>query len=159
MLFRFFLNKFCKGSPKGKWTQFSGHCKEQVNFQLLQGIKGFRWQKLVSLNRSWWPSGLTYDVTAVKCCMVCFRSQVWIPAWDNNINGSEVEVSCLQRSIELYLGMRKIQSTKLRKPIWTHWPRSEPALELHSRAVSSVGITSSLQQSQHRKQFQRKTDK
>ena len=25
------------------------------------------------------PSGLGYDVTAVKCCMVCIRSQVGIP--------------------------------------------------------------------------------
>ena len=21
----------------------------------------------------WWPGGLTYDVTAVNCCMTCFR--------------------------------------------------------------------------------------
>ena len=34
-------------------------------------------------------------------------------------------------------------------------PRSEPALELHSRAASSVGITSLLQRSQHKKQFRR----
>ena len=39
------------------------------------------------------------------------------------------------------------------------WPRSEPTLELHSRAASSVGITSPFQRSQHRKQFQRKADK
>ena len=38
-------------------------------------------------------------------------------------------------------------------------PRSEPALELHSRAASSVGITSPFQRSQHRKQFRRKADK
>ena len=31
--------------------------------------------------------------------------------------------------------------------------RSKPALELHSRATSSLGITSPFQQSQHRKQF------
>ena len=37
-------------------------------------------------------------------------------------------------------------------------PKSEPALELHSRAASSVGVTSLFQQSQHRKQFQRKAD-
>ena len=36
------------------------------------------------------------------------------------------------------------------------WPRSEPALELHSRAMSSVGLTSPFQRSQHRKQFWRK---
>ena len=29
-------------------------------------------------SRSLWPSGLTYHVTAVKCCMVCIRSQVQI---------------------------------------------------------------------------------
>ena len=38
-------------------------------------------------------------------------------------------------------------------------PRSVPALELHSRAASSVGITSPFQRSQHRKQFRRKADK
>ena len=37
-------------------------------------------------------------------------------------------------------------------------PRSVPALELHSRAASSVGITSPFQQSQQRKQFRRKAD-
>ena len=37
-------------------------------------------------------------------------------------------------------------------------PRSEPALELHSRAASSVGFTSLFQRSQHRKQFRRKAD-
>ena len=35
---------------------------------------------------------------------------------------------------------------------------SKPALELHSRAASSVGITSPFQRSQHRKQFPRKAD-
>ena len=30
-------------------------------------------------NRPWWPSSLTYDVTAVKCCMVYNRVvRVWI---------------------------------------------------------------------------------
>ena len=38
-------------------------------------------------------------------------------------------------------------------------PKSKPALELHSRAVSSVGIKSPFQRSQHRKQFQREADK
>ena len=38
-------------------------------------------------------------------------------------------------------------------------PRSEPALELHSRAASSVGVKSPFQQSHHRKQFRRKADK
>ena len=37
-------------------------------------------------------------------------------------------------------------------------PRSEPALELHSRAVSSEGVMSPFQRSQHRKQFRRKAD-
>ena len=37
-------------------------------------------------------------------------------------------------------------------------PRSEPALKLHSRAASSVGVMSPLQWSQHRKQFQRRAD-
>ena len=37
-------------------------------------------------------------------------------------------------------------------------PRSEPALELHRRAVSSVGITSQFQQSQNRKQFRKRAD-
>ena len=37
-------------------------------------------------------------------------------------------------------------------------PRSEPALELHSKATSSVGITSPFQRSQHRKQFKTKAD-
>ena len=35
-------------------------------------------------------------------------------------------------------------------------PRSEPALELHSKAASNVDITSPLQWSQHRKQFMRR---
>ena len=30
-------------------------------------------------NWPWWPSGLTYNIKAVKCCMVCVRSQVRIP--------------------------------------------------------------------------------
>ena len=38
-------------------------------------------------------------------------------------------------------------------------PRSELALELHSRAASSVGGTSPFPRSQHRKQFWRKADK
>ena len=38
-------------------------------------------------------------------------------------------------------------------------PRSEPTLELHSRAASSVGVTSPFQRSQHRKQFRRRADK
>ena len=37
--------------------------------------------------------------------------------------------------------------------------RSAPALELHSTAESSVGITSPFQRSRHRKQFRRKADK
>ena len=37
-------------------------------------------------------------------------------------------------------------------------PRTEPALELHSRAASSVGVTSPFQQSEHRKQFWRRVD-
>ena len=36
--------------------------------------------------------------------------------------------------------------------------RSEPTLELYSRAASSVGITSPFQRSQHRKQFWRRLD-
>ena len=39
------------------------------------------------------------------------------------------------------------------------WPRSVPALELHSRAASRVGVTSPFQQSQHREQFRRKANK
>ena len=31
------------------------------------------------LEPAWWPSGLTYDVTAVKSCMVSVRLQVRIP--------------------------------------------------------------------------------
>ena len=38
-------------------------------------------------------------------------------------------------------------------------PRSVPALELHSRAASSVGVMTPFQRSQHRKQFRRKADK
>ena len=37
-------------------------------------------------------------------------------------------------------------------------PRSEPALELQSRAASKVGDTSPFQWSQYRKQFLRKAD-
>ena len=37
-------------------------------------------------------------------------------------------------------------------------PRSAPALELISRAVSSVGVMYRFQQSQHRKKSQRRTD-
>ena len=37
-------------------------------------------------------------------------------------------------------------------------PRSEPALGLHSRAASSVGVTSLFQRSQHRKPFRRRAD-
>ena len=37
-------------------------------------------------------------------------------------------------------------------------PGSVPALQLHSRAASSVGVTLPFQQSQHRKQFRRKAD-
>ena len=37
--------------------------------------------------------------------------------------------------------------------------RLEPALELHSRAASSVGVTSPFQRSQHRKQFRRREEK
>ena len=47
------------------------------------------------------------------------------------------------------------------KPLHTNRdsrPRSAPTLELHSRAASSVGITSPLQRSRHRKQFQRKAN-
>ena len=36
--------------------------------------------------------------------------------------------------------------------------RSAPALELHSRAASSVSVMSPFQQFQHRKQFRRKAD-
>ena len=36
---------------------------------------------------------------------------------------------------------------------------SEPALDLHSRATSSVGVTSPFQQSQHRKKFRKRADK
>ena len=36
---------------------------------------------------------------------------------------------------------------------------AEPALELQSRATSSVGVMSSFQQSRHKKQFRRKADK
>ena len=38
-------------------------------------------------------------------------------------------------------------------------PRSDPTLELHSKAASSVGITSTFQRSKHKKQFWRKADK
>ena len=31
------------------------------------------------LEPAWWPSGLTYDVTAVKSCLVSVRLQVRIP--------------------------------------------------------------------------------
>ena len=40
-----------------------------------------------------------------------------------------------------------------------YWGKpTRPTLELHSRAASSVGITSPLQRSQHRKQFLRKAE-
>ena len=38
-------------------------------------------------------------------------------------------------------------------------PRSQPTLELHSMATSSVGIMSPFQWSQYKKQFRRKADK
>ena len=64
----------------------------------------------------------------------------------------------LLRHAHLYLGMRKsnLQSSSNQSGPQL---RSEPALELHSRATSSVGITSPFQRSQHRKQFRRKADK
>ena len=31
------------------------------------------------MNRPWWQSGLMYNVTVVKCCMVRIRSHVQIP--------------------------------------------------------------------------------
>ena len=43
-------------------------------------------------------------------------------------------------------------------PCLSSSPRSEPALQLHSRAASSVGGTSLFPQSQHRKQFWRRAD-
>ena len=54
--------------------------------------------------------------------------------------------------------------SSMRKPNWKcspnqSGPRTEPSLELHSRAASSVGVKSPFQQSQHRKQFRRKADK
>ena len=65
---------------------------------------------------------------------------------------------------ELYFGNEGTHLTKLLILIQTHdsdqnWFSSEPALEPHSRAASSVGVTSPFQRSQHRKQFQRKVDK
>ena len=39
-----------------------------------------------------------------------------------------------------------------------NYPRSAPTLELHSRTVSNVSVTSPFQRSQHRKQFWRKVN-
>ena len=58
------------------------------------------------------------------------------------------------------LGSGKVPQSTFGKAPQTNpdsWPRSELALELHSR--SSVGVTSHLQRSRHRKQFRRKADK
>ena len=54
------------------------------------------------------------------------------------------------------IGNEETQLTKLLKSILDSQPRSEPALKLHSRAASSVGITSPFQQSQHKRKLLQK---
>ena len=59
------LNEGIEGIMKtlGTFSRLTKSCRHQV----------------LLLYRPWWPSDLTYDVTAVKYCMVCVRSQVRIP--------------------------------------------------------------------------------
>ena len=53
------------------WKELHSMWKVSLYSKILTYIK-------LIWNRPWWPSGLMYDLTALKCCMVCIRSQVQI---------------------------------------------------------------------------------
>ena len=136
--------------------------------------------------RPWWTSGLKYDVTAVKWCMVCVWSQVRIP-----LDRSESEMACHYSNSRAPGGNSAQTHAEVNTCCVIYWwftaincnccgfttiwewgnpidkapqtnldsqPRSEPPIELHNRAASSVSITSPFQQSQNRKQFWKKAD-
>ena len=115
------------------------------------------------------------------------KTRVRIPAWNYNMDSSESEMAChylnsqapgdichlryrtkhrcyqacpmyLSITINPILQWRRIDSGVAGFNPDSR-PRSEPTLELNSRAASSVGIMSPFQRSQHRKQFRRKADK
>ena len=53
----------------------------------------FKYNRNRKSNRPCLPSGLTYNVTTVKCCMVCYRSQVRI------LLGTMISITLSQRRL------------------------------------------------------------
>ena len=78
------------------------------------------------------------------------KTRFQIPARDNNINRSESEMACHYSNIRAPCDMCRLRYQTER--------RCYPALELHSWAASSVGVTSTFQWSQQRKQIRWKAD-
>ena len=59
------------------FSSFLSHTSRRLHHRSSLGpIWNFKTRKIIVF-RPWWQSGLTYDVTAVKCSMVWVRSQVW----------------------------------------------------------------------------------
>ena len=107
------------------------------------------------------------------------KASVFHSAHSANGGSNPIEVWCINRS-ELEMSCCKFQNC--RAPLWRFMmhdsmlavnnngncksltitvvrPRSVPALELISRAASSVGVMYRLQRSQHREQSRRRADK
>ena len=84
--FTTFGNCFVGGKPRISWlrNKIQG-CSDSLSLPLKYLIGALN-------DWPWWLSGITFDTTAVKCCVVCVRSQVWIPARDYNFDRSELDL-------------------------------------------------------------------
>ena len=119
------------------------------------------WEKS---SRPWWPSGLEHvssNSSRHSLKDPGSNPRSGLRYWSLRVrNGLSLfkKWSRLWRSIELYLewGNPVDKATQINPD---SWPRSAPTLKIHSRAASSVGVTSPFQRSQHMKQFRRKADK
>ena len=97
-----------------------------------------------------------FQRTTPPACGAHFRTCMWSPLQEFylyllKVNDIDTSTVCLTWS--------KSRWNKALQPNLDSPPRSEPTLELHSRAMSSVGINSLFQWSQHRTQFWRKAEK
>ena len=97
------------------------------------------------------------------------RGGLVVELWTNNslpsatVGSNLHQVWCINRSVEETLCYNSncrtpgLRVYKVPKTNPDSQPRSEPVLELHCRAASSVGVMSPFQRSQNRKQFKKDT--
>ena len=105
----------------------------------------FKYNRNRNTNRPCLPSGLTYNVTTVKCCMVCYRSQVRI------LLGTMISITLSQRRLFAIQIVGRwvavvplsILNLGMRKPNWQSYSNQSgltTQIRTHPRATQQARV-------------------